>query len=626
MDDLQPGIVGIRANSGTHKFAGTGFAVQGGWVITCAHVVEQAGPDAKDNVNIQFEGNSDFQLAHVEQISHHLDIAILKPSTPLSDEYALPLLEAAHSRTHTFSAFGYPQQGDYVGLHGVGKILGVVTDRYHRRALQFDSTHVTHGYSGCPIWDDEQHAVVGMVSHGFNFGLDESLGSVGFAIPCEVLKEFFPPLKVKHIAPWWEPWRYPALAFALVCLWLFPLQGWPFFHQIPVWVTVGRQLINVHRLVAVGDTLIAGALNVEMCQQVGDKGLWYWDAGVNDWKPSAVNSDLCFSITSLNLPNPQATTSILDLQVAPDNPERVYALTQNYLLLSEDRGRNFTAVITGIAPYSDTQGAMFRFAISQTQPELEFYVIGAKDVNQDYTPGLWLFRHNQWTRLDRRPPVTKTTEAPEEPCSILHGDLKATSLFATPEGLLIGVDNRSNFSTEALWRIKVAETITCELVLSSSGTVLGLWQVTPMRYVVLQHERNPGVPIRALSEVQPGTELSSDWTLVPPPFYSQAMPIDVRDVWLTSIITQTRQTYTWAAIQHTQVSYGMGPSAQRLADVPVFACVVDLCAFDWAALPTDAYPRLLVFQPNLFNFDASISQLFRYTLAPWWHLLLPLAQ
>ncbi len=198
MGDIKDSIVGIKAKpSSPHTFAGTGFVVHGGIIVTCAHVVRQA--DDRDGVlRFQIEGDKQPRLATLTQIDDSLDIAILTPAVPLAQVEPLKLLNSDQSKGHTFSAFGYPQKGAFHGLHGAGQIRGPLKDKLGRDALQVSSDEVTYGYSGGPVWDDKLEAVVGMISRGLDttLTLDDKLGAAGFAIPCEVLKSFYPALVV----------------------------------------------------------------------------------------------------------------------------------------------------------------------------------------------------------------------------------------------------------------------------------------------------------------------------------------------------------------------------------------------------------------------------------------------
>lgn len=198
--DIRQSIVGIAAKSSSkYQYSGTGFFVEGGLILTCAHVVDAAQvTDGK--VQFRIEEQKQFYDAKVAFKSPESaqDICVLKPVNLTGDIPLLSLVVSRQSHGHKFSAFGYPQQGTFHGLHAKGEILGWVQDTRNRDALQLSSEELTHGYSGCPIWDEESGGVVGMVSRGFDFGLDKKLGSAVFAIPSEILKIAYPELVVEQ--------------------------------------------------------------------------------------------------------------------------------------------------------------------------------------------------------------------------------------------------------------------------------------------------------------------------------------------------------------------------------------------------------------------------------------------
>jgi len=196
MEDILQSIIGLFSGpKSSHKFRGSGFIAGENLVITCAHVL---GADCKvgDAFTFQIEGDVAVRSAAVVAISPEskFDLAILTPTTPLPKNRALPLAFAEHSRGHRFSIFGYPQKGGFTGLHGEGSILGLVRDDEGRLALQLDSDQITHGFSGAPIWDEELEAVVGVLSRGIR---DDEIGQPSFAIPCEMLEQFYPGLRVE---------------------------------------------------------------------------------------------------------------------------------------------------------------------------------------------------------------------------------------------------------------------------------------------------------------------------------------------------------------------------------------------------------------------------------------------
>jgi len=161
--DIRDSIVGIVAKSGSeHKYSGTGFFVEGGLILTCAHVVDQAQiTDGK--LQFRIEGKNQFHDAEILYRSPEteLDICVLQPIGLDEEVPTLPLVMSRQSGGNKFRTFGYPQPTGFHGLHGDGEILGWVRDSQDRDALHLSSDEIKQGYSGCPIWDDEADGVVG---------------------------------------------------------------------------------------------------------------------------------------------------------------------------------------------------------------------------------------------------------------------------------------------------------------------------------------------------------------------------------------------------------------------------------------------------------------------------------
>lgn len=195
INEIRSGVVGIRAKSGLPvAFAGTGFLVENNLILTCAHVLRNAGRRG-NTLRICFDDPEKFYLAEIvlEGDPYEHDVAVLKPSSlPDAPLTRLPLVESSRSSGHAYNTFGYPVEGGGKGIFASGKIEG-----RERGELQISSNKISHGYSGAPLWDADAGGVVGMVNAGFEFGLDKKLGDVVFAIPVETLQAAFPALQVQ---------------------------------------------------------------------------------------------------------------------------------------------------------------------------------------------------------------------------------------------------------------------------------------------------------------------------------------------------------------------------------------------------------------------------------------------
>jgi len=193
--DIKNSIVGIRSKITRHKFAGTGFFIIGGLILTCAHVLDNVRV-LKDTLFFMVEGQSKWYKAEIifTSASEEQDIAILKPIDLPELPPTLSLVTSRQSDGHDFKSFGYPPEGAGQGLYGDGKIHYWVHDKLERDVLQISSNKVTHGFSGCPVWDEKAGGVIGMVRSGFSFGLDKKFGDTAFAVPSEILQITYPDL------------------------------------------------------------------------------------------------------------------------------------------------------------------------------------------------------------------------------------------------------------------------------------------------------------------------------------------------------------------------------------------------------------------------------------------------
>lgn len=194
MVDIRLSTVGIVAKSSSdNKFSGTGFFIEGGFILTCAHVVNTAQVIG-DKVQFLIEGQQQFYDAEIvlNDNAKDLDICILRPLAFTGESLALRIVASHECGGKYFRTFGYPLKGTRSGLYGDGYVHGRTRDALGRDVLQCTSKEITYGYSGCPVWVDDENGVVGMVSAGFDLGLEKKLGETVYAIPSEVIKSVTP--------------------------------------------------------------------------------------------------------------------------------------------------------------------------------------------------------------------------------------------------------------------------------------------------------------------------------------------------------------------------------------------------------------------------------------------------
>jgi len=194
MVDIRLSTVGIVAKSSSdNKFSGTGFFIEGGFILTCAHVVN-AAQVIDDKVQFLVEGQQQFYDAEIVlgNNAKDFDICILRPFVFTGENFALKIIASHGCDGKYFRTFGYPLKGSRSGLYGDGYVHGRTRDALGRDVLQCTSKEITYGYSGSPVWVDDENGVVGIVSAGLDLGLEKKMGETVYAIPSEVIKSVIP--------------------------------------------------------------------------------------------------------------------------------------------------------------------------------------------------------------------------------------------------------------------------------------------------------------------------------------------------------------------------------------------------------------------------------------------------
>jgi hypothetical protein len=178
---------------------GTGFLAGQSVVLTCAHVVQEAGSGPGQVVAIRFQCNDECQTAQVDAPSWRdaaqEDLAVLLlPAPPPVEATRLRLGDSRLSPGHAFRSFGYPVVGDLTGIAASGTITERIRGEQGRPLLQLASQNIAQGSSGGPVFDDSQQALVGMVVATFRPGSDTKNRDTCFATPIETLIEAYPEL------------------------------------------------------------------------------------------------------------------------------------------------------------------------------------------------------------------------------------------------------------------------------------------------------------------------------------------------------------------------------------------------------------------------------------------------
>ncbi|MFJ4809191.1 nSTAND1 domain-containing NTPase [Streptomyces longwoodensis] len=168
-DVLEASQVRIHAAGG--GVVGAGFLIASDVVCTCAHVVTRAvqAPDDAERVpdrpvDLDFPllpGRPRARATVVSWRHGGADVALLRLDAPVEGARPATLVDGTGVWGHTFRVQGYPVGADHgkwaSGTLRAGQGLGWTQMEAHE-----PGPAVAEGFSGAPVWDDDQDGVVGM--------------------------------------------------------------------------------------------------------------------------------------------------------------------------------------------------------------------------------------------------------------------------------------------------------------------------------------------------------------------------------------------------------------------------------------------------------------------------------
>jgi energy-coupling factor transporter ATP-binding protein EcfA2 len=166
---------------------GTGFFVAPEWILTCAHVVQEA---KEQLVQVWWQNQENWAEAIVERsLPNPYDLALLRVTLPTdANPPCVYLDEEIRSRDPLF-LFGYPDQDFPNGCPVTVNCEGFTGDE--PALIKFALGQVRPGMSGSPLLNQRTGRVCGVVK----FTRDRSSDLGGGAIPTRVILEQFPELR-----------------------------------------------------------------------------------------------------------------------------------------------------------------------------------------------------------------------------------------------------------------------------------------------------------------------------------------------------------------------------------------------------------------------------------------------
>ena len=181
---------------------GTGFFVAPGLILTCAHVVKEAGTTP---IKVRWQHQHDFAEATIERSLPDSDIALLRCSPPPNTNVPCVLLDTAVEPRDPLYLFGYPDRDFPDGRPVIFDCAGFTGD--DPPLIVFQLGQVRPGMSGSPLLNQRTGKVCGVVK----LTLDRSIDLGGGAIPTMVILSRWPDLERQNRKCHWRDVRWTEL-------------------------------------------------------------------------------------------------------------------------------------------------------------------------------------------------------------------------------------------------------------------------------------------------------------------------------------------------------------------------------------------------------------------------------
>ncbi|MGW2251157.1 nSTAND1 domain-containing NTPase [Kitasatospora sp. NPDC001660] len=205
---LLPAVAQILGPGG--EVVGAGFLVADGVLVTCAHVVGDAGGGPGGSVRLVFPHVAGAPAVEGQVLGEPWrgaegdDVAIVRLSGTPMGARALPLGSAAGCTSHRVRSFGFPAQAPQGGHFGFGVAGDLLPPGEGRGALLqlTDANDLTTGFSGGPVLDEVTGLVIGMVTEitapdAYQKGL-----GIAYVTPAQTLREIWPDLAERDVCPY----------------------------------------------------------------------------------------------------------------------------------------------------------------------------------------------------------------------------------------------------------------------------------------------------------------------------------------------------------------------------------------------------------------------------------------
>lgn len=191
------------------QVAGAGFVIGDRVLVTCAHVVVNAGSGPGKPLRLAFPQVAGMPtvdgtvLAEAWRDPADTDIAVVRLVHAPAGVRPLALGSAAGRQGNRVRSFGFPGQAPPTGHLGGGRVLDLLRVAAGAGRLQLtDANDLTQGFSGAPVLDEVTGLVIGMITAITDPDSHLRGQGIAYATPTEALRAAWPDLNVQDTVPY----------------------------------------------------------------------------------------------------------------------------------------------------------------------------------------------------------------------------------------------------------------------------------------------------------------------------------------------------------------------------------------------------------------------------------------
>ncbi|WP_170214934.1 nSTAND1 domain-containing NTPase [Streptomyces otsuchiensis] len=204
---MRAGVVQVLGREG--RVCGAGFLAGRDLVLTCAHVVQDAGSGPDGTVDLCFVNLPGTPVLR-GRVLHEAwrgrdaeDIAAIRLEQTPTGARSLRLGAATGADGRRLLSYGFPYNGPKNGHYGKGTAGNLLTYPVNSTRLQLsDANDLSVGFSGAPLLDEQTGLVLGMFTAITGADPYHRGENIGYATPAEILRLLIPELKQQQLEPY----------------------------------------------------------------------------------------------------------------------------------------------------------------------------------------------------------------------------------------------------------------------------------------------------------------------------------------------------------------------------------------------------------------------------------------